>query len=179
MMDWSAAAACRGNTRRAACRRGYMIAKTIVERREVFGVSWFLIDELSRMSRNTIESLQLGELAADTSVRVIGASDGFDSANQQSKLEQEVANRERQIARLTARLDKVTDTGGLDAIFDKVAEMERELKFKRAELAEQQRSLGKDLASNAGAMPSRPIEIVVPLKRPGGKEDHGSQDDEA
>ena len=69
-----------------AYRRGYTIAKSIVERRDEFGVSWFLIDELSRMSRNTIESLRLGELAADTGVRVIGASDGFDSAGQQSKI---------------------------------------------------------------------------------------------
>ena len=69
-----------------ACRRGYTIAKTIVERRDVFGVSWFLIDELSRMSRNTIDSLQHGELAASTGVRVVGASDGYDSANPQSSL---------------------------------------------------------------------------------------------
>jgi DNA invertase Pin-like site-specific DNA recombinase len=55
------------------------------------------------------------------------------------KLEQDIANRERQIARLTARLDKVGDASGLDAIFDKVAEMDRELKAKREELAEQQR----------------------------------------
>jgi hypothetical protein len=41
------------------------------------------------------------------------------------------------------------------------------------------RSLGEDLASNARAMPGSPIEIVVPLKRPGGKGDHGSQADEA
>ena len=38
------------------------------------------------MSRSTIESLRLGELAADTGVRVIGASDGIDRADQQSKL---------------------------------------------------------------------------------------------
>ena len=69
-----------------ACRRGYMIAKMIVERRDLFGVSWFLIDELSRMSRNTIESLQHGELAESTGVRVVGASDGYDSANPQSSL---------------------------------------------------------------------------------------------
>jgi DNA invertase Pin-like site-specific DNA recombinase len=69
-----------------ACRTGYMLAKTIVERRDEFGVSWFLIDDLSRMSRNTIESLRLGELAKETGVRVIGASDGFDSANPQSSL---------------------------------------------------------------------------------------------
>jgi site-specific DNA recombinase len=69
-----------------ACRRGYTLAKSLVERRAESGVAWFLIDDLSRMSRNTIESLRLGELAAETGVRVIGASDGFDSANPQSSL---------------------------------------------------------------------------------------------
>jgi DNA invertase Pin-like site-specific DNA recombinase len=69
-----------------ACRRGYTIAKALVKRRVETGVGWFLIDDLSRMSRNTIESLRLGELAADTGVRLVGASDGFDSANPQSSL---------------------------------------------------------------------------------------------
>jgi DNA invertase Pin-like site-specific DNA recombinase len=69
-----------------ACRTGYTLAKTIVEQRDEFAVTWFLIDDLSRMSRNTIESLRLGELAKETGVRVIGASDGFDSANPQSSL---------------------------------------------------------------------------------------------
>lgn len=69
-----------------SCRRGYATAKTLVERRAETGAAWFVIDDLSRMSRNTIESLRLGELAADTGVRVIGASDGFDSAGQQSKI---------------------------------------------------------------------------------------------
>jgi site-specific DNA recombinase len=69
-----------------ACRRGYTLAKALVERRTESGVTWFLIDDLSRMSRNTIESLRLGELATETGVRVIGASDGFDSANPQSSL---------------------------------------------------------------------------------------------
>jgi hypothetical protein len=55
------------------------------------------------------------------------------------KLEQEIVNRERQLHRLTDKLDKVGDAGGLDAIFDKVAAMERELKAKRLELADQQR----------------------------------------
>ena len=59
---------------------------TIIERRDEFGVSWFLIDELSRMSRNTIESFQHGELAESTGVRVVGASDGYDSGNRQSSL---------------------------------------------------------------------------------------------
>ena len=69
-----------------ACRTGYTLAKTIVERRDEFGVSWFLIDDLSRLSRNTIESLRHGELAEETGVRVVGASDGYDSANPQSSL---------------------------------------------------------------------------------------------
>jgi DNA invertase Pin-like site-specific DNA recombinase len=69
-----------------SCRRGYAIAKMLVERRAETGAAWFVIDDLSRMSRNTIESLRLGELAADTGVRVIGASDGVDSDGQQSKI---------------------------------------------------------------------------------------------
>jgi DNA invertase Pin-like site-specific DNA recombinase len=69
-----------------ACRTGYTLAKTIVERRDEFGVSWFLIDDLSRLSRNTIESLRHGKLADATGVRVVGASDGYDSANPQSSL---------------------------------------------------------------------------------------------
>jgi len=69
-----------------ACRRGYMIAKALVERRQESGASWFLIDDLSRMSRSTIEALRLGELTADTEVRLVGASDGFDSANPQSTI---------------------------------------------------------------------------------------------
>ena len=67
-------------------RRGYAIAKMLVERHAETGATWFVIDDLSRMSRNTIDSLKLGELASDTGVRVIGASDGFDSSGQQSKL---------------------------------------------------------------------------------------------
>ncbi len=38
------------------------------------------------MNRNALESLRLGELVEATQVRLIGASDGFDSSNQQSKI---------------------------------------------------------------------------------------------
>ena len=74
-----------------------------------------------------------------TDVNAILAAAAKRPVGSTKKLDQEIANRERQIARLTARLDKVSDAGGLDAIFDKVAEMEREMKAKRVELAEQQR----------------------------------------
>lgn len=69
-----------------ACRRGYIVAKMLVERRAETGVAWFIIDDLGRMNRNTLESLRLGELVEATQVRLIGASDGFDSSNQQSKI---------------------------------------------------------------------------------------------
>ena len=69
-----------------SCRRGYAIAKMLVERRAETGAACFVIDDLSRMSRNTIESLQVGELVEITGVRIIGASDGFDSSGQQSKI---------------------------------------------------------------------------------------------
>jgi hypothetical protein len=63
------------------CRRGYTIAKSLVERREETGAAWFFVDDLSRMSRNTIDSLRIGELAGETGVRLVGATDGFDSSN--------------------------------------------------------------------------------------------------
>jgi hypothetical protein len=69
-----------------ACRRGYTVAKSLVERRADTGVAWFIIDDLGRMNRNALESLRLGELVEATQVRLIGASDGFDSSNQQSKV---------------------------------------------------------------------------------------------
>ena len=69
-----------------ACRRGYTVAKMLVERRAETGVAWFIIDDLGRMNRNMLESLRLGELVEATQVRLIGASDGFDSSNQQSKI---------------------------------------------------------------------------------------------
>lgn len=69
-----------------ACRRGSIVAKMLVERRADTGVAWFIIDDLGRMNRNALESLRLGELVEATQVRLIGASDGFDSSNQQSKI---------------------------------------------------------------------------------------------
>jgi hypothetical protein len=39
--------------------------------------------------------------------------------------------------------------------------------------------VGEDLARDASVMTGSPIKIVVPMKRPGGKGDHGSQADEA
>jgi len=69
-----------------ACRRGYTVAKMLLEQSGALGIAWFIVDDLSRLSRNTIESLRTGELATDMSVRLVGASDGFDSSNPQATL---------------------------------------------------------------------------------------------
>jgi hypothetical protein len=55
-----------------ACRRGYIVAKMLVEQRAETGVAWFIIDDLGRMNRNALESLRLGELVEATQVRLIG-----------------------------------------------------------------------------------------------------------
>ena len=69
-----------------ACRRGYLLLKAIVEQRGQTHVEWLVIDELSRTNRNVIESLRLNELVRRAGVRLVGASDSFDSANEQSKI---------------------------------------------------------------------------------------------
>ena len=69
-----------------ACRRGYLLLKAIVEQRGRTSVEWLVIDELSRTNRNVIESLRLNELVRRAGVRLVGASDSFDSANEQSKI---------------------------------------------------------------------------------------------
>ncbi|NDC53759.1 MAG: hypothetical protein EBZ74_05580 [Planctomycetia bacterium] len=69
-----------------ACRRGYTVAKMLLEQSDALGITWFIVDDLSRLSRNTIESLKTGELATDMGVRLVGASDGFDIANPQATL---------------------------------------------------------------------------------------------
>ena len=69
-----------------ACRRGYRLLKAIVEQRGQTHVEWLVIDELSRTNRNVIESLRLNELVRRAGVRLVGASDSFDSASEQSKI---------------------------------------------------------------------------------------------
>ena len=69
-----------------ACRRGYTVAKMLLEQSNALGIAWFIVDDLSRLSRSTIESLRTGELATDMSVRLVGAIDGFDSSNPQATL---------------------------------------------------------------------------------------------
>jgi DNA invertase Pin-like site-specific DNA recombinase len=69
-----------------ACRRGYLLLKAIVEQRGRTNVEWIVIDELSRTNRNVIESLRLNELVRRAGVRLVGASDSFDSASEQSKI---------------------------------------------------------------------------------------------
>jgi DNA invertase Pin-like site-specific DNA recombinase len=63
-----------------AARTGYQMAKTLIRRPES-PVDKFFIDELGRASRDHIESLTLGRLIVASGKQMIGATDGFDSAN--------------------------------------------------------------------------------------------------
>lgn len=68
-----------------ANRRGYEMAKaTISTKTDVASV--LVIDELGRASRDMLESLKLGRLVEESSRRLIGATDGFDSMKPQSKM---------------------------------------------------------------------------------------------
>jgi hypothetical protein len=67
-----------------SCRRSNAIAKMLAERRAETGPACLAIDDLNRTSRDRIESLRLGELPGETGVRIIGASNGFHGAGQQS-----------------------------------------------------------------------------------------------
>ncbi|MFM8890124.1 MAG: recombinase family protein, partial [Planctomycetia bacterium] len=69
-----------------ACRRGYLLLKSIVDRCGETRIEWLVIDELSRTNRNVLESLRLNELVRRAGVRLVGASDSFDSASEQSKI---------------------------------------------------------------------------------------------
>ena len=65
-------------------RRGYQLAPRVMES-ETSGANALLIDELGRATRDHIEALQLGKRVIDHGKRMIGVTDGFDSAEPFSK----------------------------------------------------------------------------------------------
>lgn len=69
-----------------AARRGYQIAKAIIQRGPS-EVRCLFIDELGRASRDSVEALHLGRLIELSGKRMIGASDGFDSASPTAKMQ--------------------------------------------------------------------------------------------
>jgi hypothetical protein len=98
-----------------------------------------IIDEavLKAVSAQILDEGFITDLTAEVNIRLAEAARRpQDTAK---KLEQEIASRQRQVGRLTERLEKVQDAGGLDTIFDKMAELSRQLEAKRAELKEEQR----------------------------------------
>lgn len=65
-------------------RRGYRLVKQLIPR-VVSPISALIIDELGRANRDLMESLALSKLIESYQRRLIGHSDGFDSANQMAK----------------------------------------------------------------------------------------------
>jgi hypothetical protein len=98
-----------------------------------------IIDEavLNAVTAQIFDQEFLKNLTADVNSRLAEAAERPRDVEQ--NLEQDIASRQRQISRLTERLEKVEDDSALDSIFEKVAELNRELESKRAELKEEQR----------------------------------------
>ena len=98
-----------------------------------------IIDEavLKAVSAQIFDEGFVTDLTAEVNIRLAEAARRPQDTSK--KLEQEIASRQRQVSRLTERLEKVEDAGGLDTIFNKVAELNRELEAKRAELKDEQR----------------------------------------
>lgn len=68
-----------------ASRRSYKMTKDLLRLRPS-PVESFYIDEIGRASRDTIEALILGRLITDANKRMIGVTDGFDSAKPHSSM---------------------------------------------------------------------------------------------
>jgi DNA invertase Pin-like site-specific DNA recombinase len=62
------------------------LAKALIQRGPS-GVRCLFIDELWRASRDAVEALHLGRLIELSGKRIVGATDGFDSANTASKMQ--------------------------------------------------------------------------------------------
>lgn len=98
-----------------------------------------IIDEavLKAVTAQIFDEDFIGCLTAEVNGRLTEAADRPHDV--EKNLELEIASRQRQVSRLTERLEKVQDDSGLDSIFEKVSELNRELEAKRAELKEEQR----------------------------------------
>ena len=84
-IPWSLVFADAAITGTHANRRGYKLAKSIIEA-DQNTVNLIFIDEIGRASRDAIEALLLGRLVDASSRRLIGASDSFDSTSAHSKM---------------------------------------------------------------------------------------------
>lgn len=69
-----------------ADRRGYQMAKALVEIHDDGAPHVFYVDEIGRASRDAIEALTLGRRIQTYKKRLVGATDGFDSTQELSKI---------------------------------------------------------------------------------------------
>lgn len=84
-VPWNFVFADAGTTGTNEHRRGYQLLKQLIAQQPE-GLTVVLIDELGRASRDQLESLALGRLIDGRGMRLIGATDGFDSINPMSKV---------------------------------------------------------------------------------------------
>lgn len=65
-------------------RRGYQMMKAVMENDP--RAACLVIDDQGRANRSSIEALQLGQMMRTCEKRMVGASDGFDSDSESSKI---------------------------------------------------------------------------------------------
>ena len=84
-VPWSYVMADAAVTGTVSLRRGYQMTKSLIEA-DAAAIQRLYIDELGRASRDAVEALRLGQLMDSCGKRLIGVTDGFDSASPNSKL---------------------------------------------------------------------------------------------
>jgi DNA invertase Pin-like site-specific DNA recombinase len=86
LIPWQYVFADAGVSGSISARIGYKLAKQLLQIKGTTSVDVLFVDELSRASRDSIETLLLGHQVQTAGKRIISVSDGFDSRDDQSKL---------------------------------------------------------------------------------------------
>jgi site-specific DNA recombinase len=85
-IPWAYVFADAGVTGTVSNRTGYLLAKEVLQRQGHGGVEVIYVDEISRATRDGIETLLLGNLVQNLGKRIIAVSEGFDSREEFSKM---------------------------------------------------------------------------------------------
>jgi len=75
-----------GITGRVASRTGYQMALAALRLEGKVSPDTFMVEEIDRMSRDSIQILEVGKLINEHNKRLVGVTNGFDSNDQQSRL---------------------------------------------------------------------------------------------
>ncbi len=146
-----------------ANRRGYQMSRLVMDgEQEVAGV--LVIDEIGRASRDAVEALELGRSIERTARRLLGASDGFDSATAQSRMmlgifamlhEWFVDQLRHKVARAMRdafQRGDVVGTAGFGYVMEKLTDADGNVVFTPKGTVKQQKRVCEDMAKDVVRM---------------------------